>query len=129
MMKDICLELDEASDTLALIGEALGAAGVNIEGLCLAPCEGRHTVHLAVEEAVTAGRVLEESGIPVRCISDVLVLHKDEMRITGRPGSFGSICRMLAGHGIKIHFAYPAENNRYVFGVDPVTKARALFKV
>ena len=125
-MRDFCIELDDSSANLALIGEILGAAAVNIEGLCLTLFEGQHIIHFVVEDAVTTRCVLEESGIKIRKVSDVFVLHKDEKRITGKPGSFGGICRMFAQHGIQINFAYPAENNRFIFGVDSVAKAREL---
>lgn len=125
-MKDFCVEPDDSSESLALLGELLGGAGVNIEGLCLISSEGRGVIHFMVEDAATARRVLEDSGIRIAGISDVFVLRKDEKRVTGKPGSFGGICRKLGDHGIKIIFGYPAENNRFVFGVDDVAKAREL---
>ena len=123
-MKDFCIEQNTNTENQALIGEMLGAAGVNIEGLCLITCEELTVIHFAVEDAVTARRVLENSGIKIKGVSEVLVLSKDKKRITGKPGSFGEICRALTDHGIKINFGYPAENNRFVFGVDDLAKAR-----
>lgn len=125
-MRDLCIELDKNTENLALIGEVLGAANVNIEGLCVMACEKHSLVHLLVEDTVTAIRFLENSGIKIRNVSDVYVLSKDHKRITGKPGSFGDVCRILADHGININFGYPAENNRFVFGVDDEAKARAL---
>ena len=127
-MKDFCLEQNTNPENPALIGEMLGVAGVNIEGLCLTTCEEMTVIHLAVEDAVTTRRVFEKSGIKIRGVSDVFVFSKDKKRITGKPGSFGEICRTLANHGIKINFGYPAENNRYVFGVDDLAKARELLE-
>jgi len=127
-MKDFCIEQNTNPENPALIGEMLGAAGVNIEGLCLVTCEELTVIHFAVEDAVTASRVLENSGIKIRGVSEVFVFSKDKKRITGKPGSFGEICRKLADHGIKINFGYPAENNRFVFGVDDVAKARELLE-
>ena len=127
-MKDICIELDDSSENLALIGEILGSVDVNIEGLCLTSCKERHIIHFMVEDVDTAKRVLEDSGIRIMDVSEVFVLHKDENHITGKPGSFGGICRTFADHGIKINFGYPAENNRFVFGVDNVTKVRELLE-
>ncbi len=125
-MKDFCVEQNNNPENPAFIGEILGAAGVNIEGLCLTKCEERSVIHFVVEDAVTARRVLENSGIKIRGVSEVFVLSKDQKRITGKPGSFGEICRTLADNGIKINFGYPAENNRFVFGVDDVAKVREL---
>jgi len=126
-MKDFCVEQKNSnSENPALIGEMLGAAGVNIEGLCLTTCEDLTVIHFAVEDAVTARRVLENSKIKICGVSEVFVFSKDQKRITAKPGSFGEICRTLADHGIKINFGYPAENNRFVFGVDDVAKVREL---
>jgi hypothetical protein len=127
-MKDFCIEQDETNVNLALIGEVLGAAGVNIEGLCLITCEGRSVIHFVVEDAEIAKRVLEHSGIRIKEISEVFVFSKDEKGVTGKPGSFGRICRMFTDNGIKINFAYPAENNRFVLGVDNIPKARELME-
>ena len=125
-MKDICIEQDDSTNNLALIGEILGAAGVNIEGLCLTTCNGRSAIHFVVNDAATAKHVLEDSGIKITKISEVFVLDKDAKSVTGKPGSFGEICRTLADHNIKINFGYPAENNRFIFGVDSVKKVREL---
>ena len=127
-MKDFCIEQNIDLENPALIGEMLGAADVNTEGLCLTTCEELTVIHLAVEDAATARRILENSGIKIRGVSEVFVFSKDKKRITGKPGSFGEICRKLADHGIKINFGYPAENNRFVFGVDDVAKARELLE-
>ena len=109
-----------------MIGEVLGAAGVNIEGLCLTRCCDRIVIHFVVEDEVAARRVLEAAGVKIRDVTEVFVLDKDDKKVTGRPGSFGGICRTLEEHGLKINFGYPAENNRFVFGVDEVSKARKL---
>jgi hypothetical protein len=127
-MMDICIEQTDNPEAAALIGEALGAAGVNIEGLCLITHEELSVIHVAVEDAVTARRVLEDAGIAVREVSEIFVLSKDEKQITGRPGSFGAICRTLADHGIRITFGYPAENNRFIFGVDDAAKVHELLE-
>lgn len=125
-MMDFRVDQGGTPGTLARIGEVLGAAGVNIEGLCLVTSGGRGIIHFAVEDATTARCVLESAGIRVAEVSDVCVLHKDAKRVTGRPGSFGGICRTLADNGITLAFGYPAENNRFVLGVDDVARARAL---
>ena len=127
-MKDICMEQKNDPEIPALIGEILGAAGVNIDGLSITRHEELSVIHLVVEDAVTAERALSNAGIGIKAVSDVFVLSKDKKRITGKPGSFGEICRVLADNGIKINFGYPAENNRFVFGVDDVAKARELLE-
>jgi len=125
-MRDICVIQDNSSENLALIGEILGEAGVNIEGLSLTTCNGQSVIHFVVEDDTTARHVLEDSGIRIMEISEIFVLHKDKKRITGKPGSFGRICRLFTENEIRINFGYPAENNRFIFGVDNFKKAQEL---
>ena len=125
-MHDICIERSRHPENLALIGEALGAGGVNINGLSFASAGGQDIIHLVVDEAGPAMRALEVAGIGISKVSRVYVLDKDRKNITGRPGNFGGICRLLADHGIGVEFGYPAENNRFVFGVDDLEKMREL---
>jgi hypothetical protein len=125
-MYDIRIERIQHPENLALIGEALGGAGVNINGLSLTRAGGQDIIHLAVDDAGPAERALEVAGIGIARVSEVYVLDKDRKHITGRPGNFGGVCRVLAGHGIGIDFGYPAENNRFIFGVDNLAKAREL---
>lgn len=128
LMKDICIEQRDRPDIAAFIGEKLGAGGVNIEGLCLITRGETTLIHFAVEDATAAQRALENTGIEIGAVSDVFVLSKDQKRVTGKPGSFGEMCRALADRGVKVLFGYPAENNRFVFGVDNVNKAREVLE-
>ena len=125
-MYDFCIELDDNAENLALVGETLGSGGVNINGLSLTKHEGRDVIHFVVDDPGIACRVLEDSGIKISEVSEVFVLDKDRTKITGKPGNFGEICRALADHGIRVKFGYPAENNRFIFGVDDLAKAREL---
>lgn len=127
-MKDFCVEQEDDLFSLTYIGEVLGEAGVNIDGLCSITCDGLQIIHFVVEDATTARLVLEKAEIRIKDESEVFILHKDEKRITGKPGSFGEICRAFAEHDIKIKFGYPAENNRFVFGVDDIAKVRRLLE-
>lgn len=125
-MYDFCIELDGHPENLASIGELLGASGVNINGLSLTNFHGRDIIHLVVDDAGPARRALEAAGIEVTGVSEVFVLDKDRKKITGKPGNFGAICRALADNGIRVRFGYPAENNRFVFGVDDIARTREL---
>jgi hypothetical protein len=127
-MYDFCIELDGHPENLATIGELLGASGVNINGLSLTNFQGHDIIHLVVDDAGPARRALEAAGIEVTRVSEVFVLDKDRQKITGKPGNFGAICRALADHGIRVRFGYPAENNRFVFGVDNIARTRELLE-
>lgn len=127
-MKDFCIEQSDSPNALVYLGKELGDGGVNIEGLCVYTDNGKQVIHFVVKDADKAREILEKSGIKINAESDVFILNKDKKEVTGKSGSFGAICKTLADHSIKINFGYPAENNRYVFGVDDVVKARELLE-
>jgi len=120
MAMDLTVILEDRPGTLADLGEALGKTGINIEGGCGFPCEGKGVMHILVEDAATARRALEEAGIEVRGERQVLVLE-----IEDRPGALGEVSRRIANAGVNIDLAYGASNNRLVLGVDDLDKARA----
>jgi len=120
MMKDLTVILQDRPGTGADMGEALGRAGINIEGTCALVVEGKGIVHILVEDAAAARRALEEAGIEVGDEREVLVLE-----IEDRPGEGGEIMRRIANAGVNVDLSYTATNNRVVFGVDDLDKARA----
>jgi hypothetical protein len=112
MGKDLKVKLENRPGTLAALGEVLGKAGVNIEGMC-GPCEGDKVVHVLVDDVKTAKAALKEAGIEVLGKSDVLVLD-----VNDEPGVLGGICRRLSDAGVNINFFYVATGTRIVLGVD-----------
>ncbi len=46
MAKDLTVILEDRPGTLADMGEALGKAGINIDGWGGIPCEGRGVIHV-----------------------------------------------------------------------------------
>ena len=55
--------LTDRPGTLADLGETLGKAGINIDGICGFPCEGKGIIHVLLEDATSARKVLEEAGL------------------------------------------------------------------
>ncbi|MHA1990649.1 MAG: ACT domain-containing protein [Candidatus Hodarchaeales archaeon] len=123
-MKDLTISISNKAGSLADLGEVLGLAGINIEGLCGFPIEKQLIVHILVKDASTARDALLKANIDVMAEREVIVFSKSEKKIVGKPGSFGELCRRLASAGINIDLAYAAENNRFVFGVDDIEEAR-----
>jgi hypothetical protein len=117
MASDMAVTLEDRPGQLALLGETLGAAGINIEGLCVEP-RGEH--HILVEDAAGARAALESAGIKVGDERAVLVVDLQD-----RPGVLGRTCRALADAGVNIELAYLATNTRVVLGVDDLEKARS----
>jgi len=121
MMKDLTVILEDRPGTGADMGEALGKAGINIEGACALVVEGKGIVHILVEDAAAARRALEEAGIEVGDEREVLVLEMEN-----RPGEGGEVMRRIANAGVNIDLSYTATNNRAVYGVDDLDKARTV---
>lgn len=120
MAKDLTLILEDKPGELARVGEALGKAGMNIEGVCGVTIDGQGVIHLLVEDAAKARRTLEVNRITVREETDVLVVEVED-----RPAALGNIARRLANAGVNLHLAYLATSTRLVLGVDDLEKARA----
>jgi hypothetical protein len=120
--KDFVLIPDDRPGVLARLGEAAGQAGINLEGVSAFTGQGKGIVHLLVADADEARRALSEAGFDVRAARDVLVLD-----IEDRPGALGEKSARLAEAGINIEQAYLATNNRVVFAVDDIEKAREVF--
>jgi hypothetical protein len=121
-MKDLKVELEEDQPgTLADIGETLGNAGVNIDGICGFLCEGKGVIHILVEDAASANKALKEGGFEVTEECDVLVLD-----VSDQPGELGGICRRIANAGVNIDLIYAATETRIVLSVDDLEKARSV---
>ena len=120
MAKDLTVIMEDRPGTLADMSEALGKAGINIDGMCGFPCEGRGVGHILVEDAAGARRALQGSGIEVSGEREVLVL-----KVEDRPGVIGEIARKIANSGVNIDLGYLATNTRLVIGIDDLEKARA----
>jgi hypothetical protein len=122
MSADLTVRLEDRPGELARLGEALGGAGVNIEGLAATTVEGRGEVHVLVKDPRAARRALEGSGIDVVLDRQVVVVEFPDT-----PGSFGRACRSLADAGVNIEFAYFASSiGKHVLGVDDPGTAQDL---
>lgn len=120
MSKDLTVILEDRPGSLAKVGEALGKAGMNIEGICGMTVGGEGVVHILVQDAVKARRALEANHIQVSGELEVLV-----MEVEDRPAVLGNIARRLANAGVNVHLAYLATSTRLVIGVDDLDKARS----
>ena len=132
-MKDLKIKLDNRPGAIATIGEALGQAGVNIDGLCgfardINAREDRelvmHTFHILVEDPIKARTALKSVGIKVEEERDVVIPE-----VINRPGEIGRICRKLANAGVNIDFLYTITNTRFVLGVDDIEAARRILNL
>src|SRR5512137_537071 len=120
MAKDLTIYLGDHPGSLAKVGEALGKAGVNIEGICGVTVQGKGVIHVLVADAAKARRTLEANHIDVAKETDVVVLDVED-----RPGVLGNVARRLANAGVNLHIAYLATSSKLVVGAEDLEKARA----
>lgn len=120
MAKDLTVMLEDRPGTLADLGEALGHAGINIDGICGFPCEGRGELHILVQDAAAARGVLESGGFEIAGERDVLVVDAED-----RPGAAGEIFRKIADAGVNVNLSYLATETRLVIGADDLEQAKA----
>ena len=121
MTKDLTIILENRPGTIADLGEALGKAGINIDGICGIPCEGKGIIHILVDDAPGARSALEAAGLQVTNERDVF-LHESE----DRPGILGEAARKIANAGVNIDLIYKATKTKLVLGVDDLEKAKAV---
>ena len=121
MAKDLTIILENRPGTIADLGEALGKAGINIDGICGIPCEGKGIIHILVDDTPGARSTLEAAGLQVTNERDVF-LHESE----DRPGILGEAARKIANAGVNIDLIYKATKTKLVLGVDDLEKAKAV---
>lgn len=121
-MRDLTLRLRNEHGALATMGEALGAAGVSVEGGGAFALGSDGVAHFLVEDAAAARRALAGSGIEVLADREVLIQRLDQ----ARPGELGRICRAMARAGVNIEVLYSDHANQLILVVDDVERGRAV---
>ena len=124
MLKDLTVLLEDTPGSLAKLGEVMGKAMVNIEGICGMTINNKGHIHILVEDAKTARRALEASHLEVPEETDVLIIDVED-----RPGNLGNIARRLANERISVKLAYMATSTRLVLAVDDMEKAKSILKL
>jgi hypothetical protein len=119
MATNLTVSLEDRPGELARLGEALGSAGVNIDGGCATTGAGQGQVNILVEDAGAARQALEGAGIQVAAEREALVVDAPN-----QPGELGRTARKLADAGVNVDVYYVATGDKLVFGVDDMGKAR-----
>jgi hypothetical protein len=123
MATDLTVVVEDRAGQLAHLGEALGDAGVNIEGFCATTQEGLGIVHVLVENAMLAQNALILADLKVEGEADAVVIDLTDE--ADRPGALGRMAGKVASAGVNISIAYVATRNRGVLVTSDNEKARA----
>jgi hypothetical protein len=111
--------LSNTPGTVAHVGEVLGNAGINIEGVAGTASGGQGQLNLCVRDAPVARAELNKKQIQTGAERDVEVIQ-----MTDRPGELGRVMRHVANAGVNIDVLYVAMGNRLVIGSDNMTGLR-----
>ena len=122
VMKDFAIELEDRPGALAEMGEALGRAGVSVEGGGVFAAGGAGTAHFLFDDPVAARRALEGAGIRVVGENRVVMLRLRQ----AEPGQLGKVARRMADAGVNILAQYSDHDHRLVLVVDDESKAKAV---
>lgn len=124
MSTDLAVRVADSPGGLADVGEALGNAGINIEGLCGVGLGDRGLIHVLVEDGAAARAALEGAGLTVESEAEAIV-SEFAAGAADSPGVMGQMARAVAQAGVNMRAVYLATNNRAVAVTDDNDKARA----
>jgi len=121
-MFDVEIRLENRPGAMAEMGEALGSAGVSVEGGGGWVADGKATMHFLFVNGEAARMALQNAGIQVLGVREVLVqkLRQDI------PGQLGMIARRMANAGVNIEVVYSDHANQLCLVVDDFTKGKAV---
>ena len=121
-MKDLAIALDDRPGALAEMGDALGRAGVSIEGGGAWVVNGAGVAHFLFEDGEAARNALEAAGITVLAVNDVLVQRLNQ----SEPGQLGKLTRRMADAGVNIEVLYSDHDHQLILVVDDYEKGKAV---
>ena len=119
-MKDLAIALENRPGALTDMGEALGRAGVSVEGGGAFLVNGEGVAHFLFVDGTAARRALEAAGIRVVQEREVVAvrLKQDE------PGQLGKISRRMAEAGVNIEVMYSDHDHQMILVVDDIRRAQ-----
>lgn len=118
--RDLAVRLPHQPGGLATFAEALGAAGISLEGGGGFTTDGTTaTVHFLVADAERAADAARAAGLEVLGVRDVLVRRLEQET----PGQLAAITRALATAGIGIDCMYSDHDHQLILVVDDLAAA------
>lgn len=121
-MQDLTIALENRPGALAEMGDALGRAGVSIEGGGAFVVNGNGVAHFLFEDGAAARSALEAAGIQVLEQREVLVQRLNQ----AEPGQLGRISRRMAEAGVNIEVLYSDHDHQLILVVDDIEEGRTV---
>jgi hypothetical protein len=123
-MHDVAIQLENRPGALADMGEALGRAGVSVEGGGVFVVNGVGVAHFLFNDGGAARDALEAAGITVVDVREVVTLRLNQ----SEPGQLGKIGRRMADASVNIEVQYSDHDHQLILVVDDIEKGRAVAK-
>ncbi len=114
---ELTVTLEDRPGTLADMAEALGNAGVNIDGLQGAAVGGKGMVQVITNNPKGATQALDKAGLKYTTREVLLVKLED------KPGALGRLARAMAKAGVNITASYLTMKGTLALGVSDMPKA------
>ncbi len=121
-MKDLAIALENRPGALADMGEALGRAGVSIDGGGAWVVGSNGAAHFLFHDGAAARKALEAAGIRVLQERDVVVQRLKQ----AVPGQLGKFTRRMAEAGVNIEVLYSDHDHQLILVVDNTERGRAV---
>jgi hypothetical protein len=121
-VKDLTITLENRPGALAELGDALGRAGVSVEGGGAFVVNGQGVAHFLFKDGAAARSALEAAGIQVLAERDVVVQRLQQ----AVPGQLGKLSRRMANAGVNIEVLYSDHDQQLILVVDDTDRARAV---
>ena len=116
---DIHVRLSDEPGALGCFGEALGRAGVSLEGGGVFAFAGVGHAHFLIADGEAGRAAATAAGLDVVAVREVLVRRLNQ----GQPGELGRIAAALGGAGINIITQYSDHDNQLILVVDDPIRA------
>jgi hypothetical protein len=120
MTTDITVGLVNQPGTLLRASDALGRAGINIEGACGYVCDGQGVFHVLVADAQRARSALIDAGLEIQAERTVVAIP-----VENRPGSAAAVLRRIAAAGVNVDLLYVTADSRLVLSGDDLPAIKA----
>ena len=123
MTTDLMIGMAHHPGSLAAACEALGHAGVNIEGAFGTVTEGHPELHVLVADsthATHATRALIDAGFDILAQRQVLAIP-----VENRPGAGAALLRRVTDAGVSLDLMYTTLDGRLVLGSQDLAGLRA----
>ena len=121
-MRDLSIKLENRPGELADMGEALGRAGLSIEGGGAWIVDGHGAAHFLFADGNAARQALQAAGIEVVADREVIVQRLKQ----AVPGQLGMLTRKMAQAGVNIEVLYSDHDHQLILVVDDIVRGRAV---